>query len=1056
MTTLSRLLLVLIALGPVAALGNMFQHGASFKEYDQVFTTYPYSDPDPLPEMSRFYPYFRYDGFTATPTQQKWKVVELSNDYLKLLILPQIGGKIWAAIEKTTGNSFIYFNHVIKFRDVSMRGPWTSGGMEANYGIMGHTPNCFSPVDYLVRRNPDGSVSCFIGTLDLLTRSTWRLEINLPAEEACFTTRSLWHNGSKLSEPYYSWMNVGIKAAGNLEFISPGTHYIGHDGSAAPWPLDPQNGHNLAWYDQNNFGSYKSYHVIGRAAEFFGGYWHNDDFGMAHFSSYGDKPGRKIWIWGLSGEGMIWEKLLTDHDGQYVELQSGRLFNQAADSSSRTPFKHMEFAPYATDTWKEYWFPVKGTQGFVSASPWGALNVTQARGRLFVRICPVRYLNDYLQVFDGDHRLFSKKVHLRPMLPIEEEIPLSAPARQIKVTLGGDRLEYAPAQDQAISRPMEAPANFDWNSLYGRFLQGKESARQRAYGRAAEEFQRCLTLDSNYAPALVEMADLANRRADWSRAREFALRALRVDTYDAGANYQLGLASAGLGRALDAREALSIAALSPAWRSAASLELAKAFLREGHYDRALECARQSLAFDARNLDALELEACVCRLEGDQSGARGVLRTLLGMDPLNHLAWAEKYLNGTARAGDFTGLIRHELPQETYLEIATFYHSVGRDGDAAKILSLSPPTAEVRYWLAYLTDDTKELARANAASPAFVLPFRPESIAPFKWAASHSTAWQPNYYLALIHWYQGELHQAQVCLEECGDKPLFSPFYAVRAQLNETNRVADLQKAARLDPGQWRFGALLTRCYLEKEEAVAALAVAAKYASRFPANSTLALLHAKALMLNHDYRAAADLLDSLDLLPCEGSTEAHSLFREANLMLALERMNAEALTQAQALVQKAREWPDHLGAGKPYPENVDERLEDWLSYQCALDNKEPDAAQQALRHLLAWGPPQGTRSAGDVVRALALKSSGQAAEAERLLKDWMKAQSENELPKWGLQLLDDQSGQLPLKQQNCTSRVLEAWFEQFQHRSVRKVESPRRAGAMPSQLGMIKK
>src|SRR5262245_43613499 len=167
--------------------GDAASHATVAKEYDRSFTTYPYSDPDPVPTISKFYPYFRYDGFTDSPVEKKWKVVELSNDYLQLLILPEIGGKVWAAIEKSTGKSFIYFNHVVKFRDVAMRGPWTSGGMESNYGIMGHTPNCFSPVDYLVRTNADGSVSCIIGVLDLLTRSAWRLEVNLPADHACFT-----------------------------------------------------------------------------------------------------------------------------------------------------------------------------------------------------------------------------------------------------------------------------------------------------------------------------------------------------------------------------------------------------------------------------------------------------------------------------------------------------------------------------------------------------------------------------------------------------------------------------------------------------------------------------------------------------------------------------------------------------------------------------------------------------------------------------------------------------------------------------------------------------
>ena len=139
-----------------------------------------------------------------------------------MIVLPEIGGKIWTAIEKSTGKPFLYDNHVVKFRDIAMRGPWTSGGIEANYGIIGHTPNCATPVDYLTRQNPDGSASVVIGALDLLTRTPWRLEITLPADKAYFTTRSLWQNTSALEQPYYTWMNAGLKAAGNLAVRLPG------------------------------------------------------------------------------------------------------------------------------------------------------------------------------------------------------------------------------------------------------------------------------------------------------------------------------------------------------------------------------------------------------------------------------------------------------------------------------------------------------------------------------------------------------------------------------------------------------------------------------------------------------------------------------------------------------------------------------------------------------------------------------------------------------------------------------------------------------------------
>src|SRR5678815_5648798 len=160
------------------------QQNATVREYNKMFTSYLFSDPDPVPAMGKIYPYFRFDGYTDKPVQKQWKVVELENDYIKVMILPEIGGKIWAAIEKSTGKPFIYYNHVVKFRDVAMRGPWTSGGIEANYGIIGHTPNCATPVDYKMIQKDDGSVSCIIGVLDLLTRTTWSIDCLLYTSDA--------------------------------------------------------------------------------------------------------------------------------------------------------------------------------------------------------------------------------------------------------------------------------------------------------------------------------------------------------------------------------------------------------------------------------------------------------------------------------------------------------------------------------------------------------------------------------------------------------------------------------------------------------------------------------------------------------------------------------------------------------------------------------------------------------------------------------------------------------------------------------------------------------
>jgi hypothetical protein len=197
------------------------QSPAQIRESTKSYKTYPFSRPDPSAPSKTIYPYFRYNGFTNIPEQKNWKTVELENDYIRITILPEVGGKIWNAVDKKTGRSFIYNNEVVKFRDIAMRGPWTSGGIEPNYGIIGHTPNCATPVDYLTRSNADGSVSCFIGTLDLLTQTWWTIEVRLPKDKAWFTTRSFWQNNFRLEQPYYTWMNTGLPAGDDLEFVYP-------------------------------------------------------------------------------------------------------------------------------------------------------------------------------------------------------------------------------------------------------------------------------------------------------------------------------------------------------------------------------------------------------------------------------------------------------------------------------------------------------------------------------------------------------------------------------------------------------------------------------------------------------------------------------------------------------------------------------------------------------------------------------------------------------------------------------------------------------------------
>jgi tetratricopeptide (TPR) repeat protein len=562
---------------------------------------------------------------------------------------------------------FLYFNNVVKFRDVAMRGPWTSGGLEYNFGDIGHIPTCATPVDYTTKENPDGSVSCITGAIDLPSGTRWNIEIIVRPGEAFFETQVTWFNNTSVPVTYYHWMNAAAKAAGNLEFIYPGSHEIGHGGELGDWPL--QNDINLSFYENNNFGTYKSYHVINSYSDFFGGYWHDDDFGFGHGASYDDKPGKKLWIWGLAQEGMIWESLLTDNDGQYIEFQAGKLFNQAAESSTHTPFKHKEFAPHHADVMSEIWFPLKGTGGMVAASRWGVLNVEQKEDGVSVILSALTGLNDDLSVFVNRKLVKNEKVNLQPLDIFSVDIEMNN-TDEIEVILGDRKLHYTSA-GTIVDRPVKANPEFDWNSAYGKYVYSLELEKQRKYAEALESYKTVIESDPGFLPAINRVALGYYRRGQYETAKEYIHKSLGIDTYDGEANYILGLICARLGDINTSRSGFSIAMGSVAYRSAAATELATLYLEEDDYRKALHYSEKALEFNVNNHEAMKLIIIASRKGGDASKTRAVLDILGEKDATSHFVRYERYLidRNPKSLEDFKKNIRNELPEESYLDLA---------------------------------------------------------------------------------------------------------------------------------------------------------------------------------------------------------------------------------------------------------------------------------------------------------------------------------------------------------------------------------------------------
>jgi tetratricopeptide (TPR) repeat protein len=408
-----------------------------------------------------------------------------------------------------------------------------------------------------------------------------------------------------------------------------------------------------------------------------------------------------------------------------------------------------------------------------------------------------------------------------------------------------------------------------------------------------------------------------------------------------------------LGKLIDARDGFDIATLSPDYRGAAYTVLSEISLRAGDLDKTLVYIEKGLDNNRNNLNLLQYKALVYRLKGDKAQALLQLQLIDQIDPLNHFVRFEKYMldNSEQASKNFTSLIRNELPHETFLELGIWYFKLGLNNEAEKVFELAPANAEIRYWQAYLAFKAGKpyqslITVAAGSSPNLVFPFRTESAEVMKWASSVNNDWQPTYYLALISMAKNDSVQAARLLASCGEKPDYAPFYATRGLLNRfmhpNDVLTDFRKAAHLSPTEWRYGKMMIEWLIGQQNYSEALNVSKLYTTQNPDHVLMNMLQARVLMLNKKYKESIDLLAKLHIIPFEGSTDGRNLWREDWLMLAVAQMSAKQYPKALASIEQARAWPENLGVGKPYAEDLDERAENWLKELCVAQSNHSKA------------------------------------------------------------------------------------------------------------------
>jgi tetratricopeptide (TPR) repeat protein len=976
--------------------------------------TYPFGDPDPVARPGKIYPYFKFDGYSTFPAVQKHKMVVMENTWIKVWIAPDMGGKVYGALDKKTGKYFIYFNNAVKFREIAMRGPWTSGGIEFNFGSIGHAPTTATPVDYCYRKNPDGSVSCFVGAIELTSRTEWRVEIRLPGDKAWFETRSYWENPTNQKTSLYHWQTAAADATDDLQYFFPGTAYIDHSGNAFAWPVMP-DGRDISYYRNNNYGSSHSYHVLGEYTDWFAGYYHNSETGFGHWSRFPYKPGKKIWIWSLAREGAIWKGLLTDSargNVQYTEIQTGLLFNQEADQSTMSPFKHLYFMPGAVERFNERWFPISKTKGAVSVSQEGILNIEKDKTGFRLIFQSLEKFKDTLLVTDSlGTRLGEFNLVLEPQQIFERRID-SDPGNII-IRLKNGELYYT-SGNRKISqsdRPLELSPAFKWESAYGLYTRGVEKSKQRLYSEAKAFFEKCIEKDPAFMPAFTGLAEIDFREMRYDEAEKRLLHVLSFDTYDPDANYLYGTILFLKKEYNKAKDALGVTLRSPAHKPAALNQLAIIALREKRLEEAWEYISDALSANGMNINNYKTAAVIARLRGDKTNYTMILQKVSSMDPLCHMSDFEKYFTSgdSVALKNFTTGINTELKYETCIELALWYFNAGLEDEAFQVMKLSPqnPVADLlTSYLAFKRGDEKNVDfyfnRAVNADDKFVFPYRQEYRKILNWADTRQSSWKTKYYCALFYWGIGQTEFAGKYFKECGDDPDSYSFYLARGsfeKLNGEEEEADYLKALKWGSKNWRPYHILHGYYMTAHDYEKALSVSKNAMNLFGNSYIIKFDHALSLLNTRQSEECVKLLSQTGILPYEGAGYGHVIWRQANLLEAIKLIGERKISSARTKISSARFWPENLGVGRPY--TVDESPENLLEAYCLLKSNKKEEANQIIAGISDNLKDGITADASVLTGIIALKAMKKQDEADNALTDWAEKINDNVVKNWAL-------------------------------------------------------
>jgi tetratricopeptide (TPR) repeat protein len=759
-------------------MGLLFTADASFAsdasgvkvwETKIVIPTYLAGEPEPNPmfffgresqgSQGPVYPYPMYDSLTEKKVNKTYTIVYLENEYIRIGVLPEIGGRIFEGVDKTNNYNFIYRQHVIKPALIGLIGAWISGGLEWNVPFH-HRASTFLPVQYKLEDNADGSKTIWVGELELRQRTRWAVGYTLRPGKSYLEARVRILNQTPEANTMLCFANLAVHANDNYQVIFPPSTQFGvfhAKREFTDWPVshsiyngaDFTKGVDISWYKNHHHAN--SVFAWNYQDDFFAGYDHGKDAGTMSVADHNIVPGKKFWTWGNGPSGKRWDATLTDNDGPYIELMSG------AYSDNQPDYSWLQ--PYETRSFSMNWYPFRGIGGVKEANLDAGVNLDVSAGMAKVGFYTTSaHSAARVELKAGNKVLLQETVAINPAKPYVKQVavPPGVDEHDLVASLwdkGKELVSYTPIRltpqaTPAVVTPPPPPSQVKTiDELYLIGLRAQQfhdpTIDPLAY------WQEALRRDPGDTRVNTALGITAFSKARYAEAEKYLHKALEraTDRYTDPKNgepiYYLGATLKAEGKLDEAYAWFYKATWSQAWKADGYYSLAQVAASRGDMTAALDFVNRSIDSNAQNIRAQNLKAAVLRHLGRNKEALQVLASgSHALDPLDVRAMAETYLaSGDRDAGQRMAAAMNEFPAVAQ-ETAAQYLDEGLCQDGRDVLefaraaapSMSRVNPMIYYYLGYFarklghTVDAAQYDQlAMQMPPDYVFPFQNEAI-----------------------------------------------------------------------------------------------------------------------------------------------------------------------------------------------------------------------------------------------------------------------------------------------------------------------------------------